>query len=162
MATLYEINSQIMECIDTETGEILDVERLNALQMERTQKIENVALYIKELKADAEAIKAEAKALTERAKQKEATADRLKQWLTDILDGSAFETAKVKLSFRKSQKINISDEYELLSFLEAHGFNDCIKYKQPEISKTELTKLLKEGQEIPFAVLEASQNLQIK
>ena len=55
---LYEIENAILECIDTETGEVIDIERLNELQMERETKIENVACWIKDLKAEAEAIKA--------------------------------------------------------------------------------------------------------
>jgi hypothetical protein len=34
---LYEIDNAIMDCVDMETGEIIDVERLSALQMERDQ-----------------------------------------------------------------------------------------------------------------------------
>ena len=47
MASLYEINAAIMGCVDLETGEIIDVEQLQALQLEREQKIENVALWCK-------------------------------------------------------------------------------------------------------------------
>lgn len=43
MPSLYEIDAGILACIDQETGEILDVERLDALQMERRTKIEGVA-----------------------------------------------------------------------------------------------------------------------
>lgn len=53
MANLYDINSEILSCIDAETGEIIDVERLQALQMEREQKVENVALWYKNLLSDA-------------------------------------------------------------------------------------------------------------
>lgn len=35
MATLYEIDSAIYECVDSETGEVIDEEKLNALMMER-------------------------------------------------------------------------------------------------------------------------------
>ena len=55
--TLYEIDTEILNCIDLDTGEILDVERLNALQVEKSKKIENVALYIKELKAENNTLK---------------------------------------------------------------------------------------------------------
>ena len=68
MATLYEIDNAIMECIDFETGEIVDFERLEELQMERERKLENVALWIKNLKSDADAIKAEKQVLDEREK----------------------------------------------------------------------------------------------
>ena len=65
---LYEIDQAIMDCIDMETGEIVNEELLNDLQMERDAKIENVALWIKELKAEAEALKAEKLAFAERQK----------------------------------------------------------------------------------------------
>ena len=35
MRPLYEIDAAILEAVDQETGEILDVEKLDALQMER-------------------------------------------------------------------------------------------------------------------------------
>ena len=58
MASLYEIDQAIMACLDFETGEILDADRLNALQMERQDKVESVVLWIKNLAADAIAYKA--------------------------------------------------------------------------------------------------------
>ena len=57
--TIYEIDQAIMECVDLETGEIIDTEQLDKLQMERDAKLENVACWIKDLKAEAEALKAE-------------------------------------------------------------------------------------------------------
>ena len=55
MATLYEIDESIKALIDEETGEIADFEAFEALNLERDAKLENIALYIKDLKADAEA-----------------------------------------------------------------------------------------------------------
>ena len=62
MANLYELERALAEFeleIDEETGEILNADELDALQMERDIKIENIALWIKNLKADAEAYKKE-------------------------------------------------------------------------------------------------------
>jgi hypothetical protein len=56
MMTLYEIDDAILACVDPETGEIINPEALTALQMEREKKLENVALWVKDLKAEAEAI----------------------------------------------------------------------------------------------------------
>ena len=64
--TIYEIDQAIMNCVDAETGEIIDTERLDKLQMERDAKLENVACWIKDLKAEAEALKAEKQALADR------------------------------------------------------------------------------------------------
>ena len=57
--TIYEIDQAIMNCVDVETGEIIDTEQLDKLQMERDAKLENVACWIKDLKAEAEALKNE-------------------------------------------------------------------------------------------------------
>lgn len=46
---LYEIEQAIMDCIDEETGEIIDLERLNQLMMDKQKKIEGVALWVKNL-----------------------------------------------------------------------------------------------------------------
>ena len=85
--TLYEINSEIMSCIDMETGEVIDTEKLNELQLERDAKIENVALWIKELKAEAEAIKQEKLALADRQRVAENKAESLKNWIAYALNG---------------------------------------------------------------------------
>ena len=50
--TLYEIDDAILNCIDEETGEIIDAEQLDKLYMEKEEKLENIALWIKDLKAE--------------------------------------------------------------------------------------------------------------
>ena len=68
--TLYEINAEIASLVDEETGELLDYDRFADLQMERDAKIENMALWVKDLDAEAAAIKAEETALAERRKRR--------------------------------------------------------------------------------------------
>ena len=68
MSSIYEINQAIMDCLDPETGEILDMEALEALQMDRVQKAENVACWRKNLMAMIASIKAEEDALKKREK----------------------------------------------------------------------------------------------
>ena len=48
---IYDIDKAIEACVDTETGEIIDGEKLDALQMERAAKIEGVACWVKNLPA---------------------------------------------------------------------------------------------------------------
>ena len=57
--TLYEIDNAILECVDEETGEIIDFEKLDALCIERENKIKNVAQWYKDTIADVEKFKAE-------------------------------------------------------------------------------------------------------
>lgn len=106
---LYEIEQEIMECFDIETGEILDETRFEALEMEREKKIENTCLYIKNLRAEAEALKKEEDSFAARRKAVENRMESLKRYMTGYLDGTPFKTPKVKVSFRKSEALEISE-----------------------------------------------------
>lgn len=163
MRALYEIDADIINCVDGETGEILDIERLEALNMERDKKIEGVALYVKQLQAEAEAIKAEEKALEKRRKSKEKLAEGYAKWIANVLAGAAFETAKVALGFRKSTVCEFTGcALGIIEYLEKNGFDDCVKYGAPELNKQKIKQLLNDGKEIPGVVLAERNNLQIK
>lgn len=95
---LYEIDAKIMECIDDETGEILDSEQLEQLEMERDAKIESVGLWIKNLAAEADAIKTEKNNLAAREKIARNKIDRLKEYLAYALDGEKFKTSRLSVS----------------------------------------------------------------
>ena len=49
---LYEINSQILDCVDPETGEVMDIDRLEELNMAKAEKVDNIACWVKNLEAD--------------------------------------------------------------------------------------------------------------
>lgn len=158
---IYEIDKQIMECVDTETGEIIDIEKLAELQMEREAKIESVALWVKNITASAQNIREEEKSLAERRKVLENKAERLKAYLADALGGDKFETAKCSLSFRSSASVQVDDEAALIAWLEDNYRDDCLKYTTA-VNKTEVGKILKNGVKVPGAHIEQRSNLQIK
>ena len=89
--TLYDIDAQIAALedaaeddmlIDEETGELISVaQALDALRMERDEKIENVACWVKNLCAEADAIRDEEDRLVKRRKAAETKAANLKAWL---------------------------------------------------------------------------------
>ena len=140
--TIYEINEEILNCIDLETGEIIDIDRLNDLQLERDAKIENVACWIKELKAEAEAIKTEKQTLAERQKVAENKAESLKKWLAYALQGEKFKTAKCSVSFRKTESVEVTDE-GLSNLMKEH--DELLTYKAPEPNKKAIKDALKDG-----------------
>ena len=154
MASLYEIDQGILECIDMETGEVIDSERLENLQMERSRKIENVACWVKNLLSDAEAIKAEKDALADREAKCRKKAEDLKKWLSDALGGQKFSTAKCAVSFRRSEIVECED----FTLLPA----DLVRTKTTfEPNKTAIKALLKDGQEVVGCRLVEKQNVQI-
>ena len=138
--TIYEIDNEIMNCIDMETGEVIDTDKLNELQMERDAKIENVALWIKELKAEAEAIKNEKQALAERQRVAENKAESLKNWLAYALNGEKFKTAKCSISYRNSESVEVTEE-GLEALMRDH--EDLLTYKTPEPNKKAIKDAIK-------------------
>ena len=162
MRPLYEIDQAILDCVDLETGEILDGEQLTALQMEREQKLEGVALWVKDLKAEAEAVKAEADKLTARKKALDTKIDGLKNWLTMALDGGKLKTARCNVYQTHSQRLAVADEAGLISFLKTlEDPGRFVRYTE-ELRKDEIKKALKEGYEIPGACLEETESVVIK
>ena len=139
---LYEIDNAILECIDMETGEVIDAQKLDALNMERDAKIENVVLWIKDLKAEAEAIKAEKLALAERQKVAENKVESLKKWVAYALGGQKFSTAKCAVSFRNTESVEVTEE-GLEALMKDH--DELLTYKAPEPNKKAIKDAIKDG-----------------
>ena len=156
--TLFDINKAILEFdyeIDEETGEILNAEALDALQLARDEKIEGVGLWIKNLQAEAEAVKKEKDAMADRQRRLEKKAESLKNYLAYALQGERFSTPRIAISWRKSESVLIPDE----ALLDAR-FVNITMIKKPD--KKLIKDTLKAGREVPGAELITKQNLQIK
>lgn len=151
---LYEIDEQILNCIDAETGEIIDADMLNALQIERDAKIEGVALWIKDLKAEAEALKAEKQAFEKRQKTCENRAESLKQWLAVALNGERFKTTKCDVFFRTAKSVNVTDVFALDS--------KFLKFSDPTADKTAIKKAIEAGENVSGAELIERKSVTIK
>lgn len=172
MASLYEIDQSIRDAIengftvDDATGEILDgAERLELLAADRSTKMENTALYIKNLTADAAAIKAEEQALHERRTVMEKKAERLKEYISASMKSNGenkFETPRCVLSFRKSAAVEIQDEASFVGLMKATGQMQYLAVKEPEVNKVAIKDALKAGTFVPGANLVEHQKLQIK
>lgn len=158
---LWEIDNALMALFDPETGEIMDAEQWDALQMERTTKLEGVACWIKNLLSDAEAIKAEKDALAEREKAARKKAESLTKWLEGALQGEKLSTARCAVSYRKSVAVEIPDE-EIFVMYAGKECNDLLTYKPPVPNKTAIKAALKDGRFIPGVQLVEKMNMQIK
>lgn len=155
MANLYQIDQAIIDCVDAETGEIIDPERLENLYMERTQKIEGVTLWIKNLESDALAYKAEKNAFAEREAAALKKAEQLKEWLAKALDGQKFSTGKCAVSFRRSERVEVLDA----DIVPKKYLTKTIIFKP---DKAAIKELLKSGQKVKGCCLTEKYNAQIK
>jgi outer membrane murein-binding lipoprotein Lpp len=157
--TIYEIDQSIASLVDPETGEISDFDAFAGLQMEREAKVESMALWVKNLSAEADAIKAERDNLYEREKAARNKADRLKKYLAEILCGEKFTSPRVAVTFRKSETVEIDEDF-IEWAREKAGY--LLKYKDPEVNKTAIKEAIKNGTAIEFARIVQNNNIQIK
>ena len=161
--TLYEIDQAIMQALegatDPETGEIIDealLEEYEQLQMDRETKIENIGCYIKDLEAQANAIRAEEWALADRRRVAENKAKHLRNYLQFCLDGQKFQSPRLAVSFRKTKKV-VFDEAHLYDIPDEY-----LRYKEPELDKKLVGMALKEGKTIPGCELVDNLSMIIK
>lgn len=163
MANLFEINKALADAwdaaIDPETGEISEegMAAIEQLQMDQQTKRENIACWVKNLRSDAEAIKAEAKTMADRAKSCEHKADSLTRYLAADLNGEKFQTAKVAVSWRKSVAVEV-DEAEIPELPEQYIRRKTVI----EPDKTAIKDALKAGEIIEGCRLVEKQNISIK
>lgn len=159
---IYEIDQAILDLVDPETGEILDYDAFSELKMAKEEKIEGMALWHKNLTAEAAAIKAEEANLATRRKGLEKKAESLKQYLAELLSGTKFSTARVACSFRKSKSVEFTDEAEFIRIMQETQHFEYLKFSPPTVNKAEITDAIKAGQLVPGAKLVEKNNLSIK
>lgn len=164
--TLYEIDSRLrylMEnSIDPETGEfIADPEEWDSLQMAKDEKLEATALYVKNLRSEAVAIKAEEDTLAKRRKRLERKIEWLEGNLQRSLEGQPFETARCSIKFRKNQEsVSYTSEADAMAWAVEYA-QDLVTYGKPVLSKMGIKKRLQAGEEIPGAELVRTVSMKI-
>lgn len=159
---IYEIDREIEALLNEvdENGEILfDTDKLESLQMERDKKVENLALAVKNITAEAAAIKAERDALYERQKAAEREAERAKKYLEFVLRGEKFETARVAVSYRSSSRLEVDDGFIAWAKRRAKSL---LTIKEPEPNKAAIKEMLKRNEKVPHVQIVTVQNMQIK
>lgn len=162
---LYQIDKAYLDVIesgfsvDEETGELLFTEEdLDSLQAEYSDKVDNIACYIKDLDSLNDSISKEIKALQERKKWNDAKAERLKGYITSSMKKrglNKLESARNKVSFRKSTSVQVIDE----SLVD----DEFMKVKiERSVDKKKVSELLKKGQNVAGCMLVENTNIQIK
>ena len=164
MRPLYDIDQDILNCVDMETGEIIDFDKLNELQMEREAKLEGVTLCVKDLKAEADAVKAEADKLTARKKALDNKIESLKTWLLTALNGEKLKTLRCNVYQTHYTKVNVIDEQSAVNWIQTHCEEpeEFLRFTLPEIRKDAVKAELKAGKEIPGVTLEDTESIVIR
>lgn len=167
---LYQINQQILDVLDTDTGEVLDIEAFEQLQIDKKEKVHSTAKYILHLDNKKQAIDNE----IERLKELKNIANKKQEDLTKYLKRSMeidnvtkYDFDTIKLSIRKNPpSLKFDDGIE--ESLEEYEVVECakgtLKMLMSDLSnkKADIKKRLSEGEIIEGARLEQATRLDIK
>ena len=175
MLKLYELvgEYQIFQeqfpsfCEMVDSGELPEEavwDTLDSINGNIEEKIDNIACVYKQTMYEAAMMKAEEASMRARRKAKENAAERLKAYMSSAMqavDLSKIETARNRLSFRKSEKVTFDDEETFVQWAQEYN-PDLLTFKTPEPNKTVIKKILAGGQPIEGCRVEQCMNLQIK
>lgn len=154
MATLFEINQEILDCIDMETGEIIAPEKLEALQMDKHEKLRNIAFVALNAAADAKAYEEQEKKFAARKKAAKSTVEWAKETLARELAGNKMKEPEFTISYRKSEVVEIAN---------LNSVPDEFFVPQPaKVDKAGLKKAIKGGAVIDGVTIAEKQNIQIR
>lgn len=164
---LYELAANYQSFINAvESGEIPEdaiADTLESITATLEEKADNTACVIKNMTAEIFALRAEERKLAERRRIKENQVERLREYLSNALIQSGhtkIETARNKISFRKSESVKIDDESAFIEWAMKDN-DEYLTYKEPTINKTAIKKALADGKEVKGAYIEQRQGLQI-
>lgn len=160
---LYQLTNKFEKAmqaitVDPETGEVSGFEAVDSLDAAFEDKAEAYAVTIKNLAAEASALKNERDNLKAREDSVKKCMERMKQHLADSMlavGKDKISTAKAALSFRKSVQVNITSDVMVPDDL-----CEVVIDRKPD--KTAIGKLLKAGETVPGAELVENMNLQVK
>lgn len=169
MRKLYEINEYIERvldetytmkiddenAVDKATGEVFSVvEKLNALEIEKNEKIKSVAVYFDDMVAKLDNLKNKIDMLTKSKKTLEREIEGLQSYILFATDNKGFKDDEIEVKVKESKRCDFTDETLIPE-----------KFIKTEIkksaSKTEITKAIKAGEEVPGAVLNTYYSVKI-
>ena len=138
---------------------------LTFIEGEFNEKAENVAVYIKNLNADINEMKAEEKRLKSRRVSAENQVERMKKYLINSMQAigvKKISMPRARITLRlNAESVVVENEKSLINWAMRHD-ETILKYQEPELKKTDIKKLLRMGEKIPFAHLERKESVTIK
>ena len=161
MASIYDIDRQMLDCIDEETGEI-NAERFEALQLERDTKIGNIARWLIDIKGDVQKLRDEEKRIADKRHVLENRAESLKKYLDYALNGERWSDGIITASYRKTPaKLDFADEEKFVEWALIE-YDELVKLQRPTVDKEKVKELLKAGKELPGVQLVSGTTITIK
>jgi hypothetical protein len=158
---LYDIDDAIAELIDEETGEIVDFEAFENLNIERERKIEFLCKSIKEAPLLMDALQTEISRLQEKKASIKRNADKLKSFLQGYLGGEKYKSP-LFTCYESKTKVVTGNMDGFRDWCLMEGRTEFLKFSDPEVSVSSVKSAIADGEKIPYVQLEEKKFLCIK
>jgi hypothetical protein len=152
--TLYEIDRQIEDLIDPETGEITDYAALDALSMAREDKIRQIVYARRNALADLNAVSAEIARLKKIEETLVNRVESIDGYLKYALNGEKYKDETTTIYYRKTTAVVVAED--------AVAPEEFLRYGKPTVNKTALGEAIRGGMVIPGVSIEERNNIVIK
>lgn len=178
---LYEINAEIDRLnesvfwdaehsawVDADTGEILTQEQLDSMYDSLNMNKHDILVWLAKTvlndRADIDALKAEEQRLKARREQIQKRVDRMTGIIERECEGTKTDLEVATMNYRTSHPLQFDDKDvpNIVSWLETNGYDDCVKYAEPELRKSDITKLIKSGIDVPMCRIDNRVNGTLK
>lgn len=160
-------DGNIIKNVDAYRNEMLTAwfDTLEGIEGEFDEKVESIAVYIKQLAAEAKALKAEKAAIAKRQSQKEKSVENLKAYLLNsmkAINREKIDMPKAIVSIKSNApSLIVDDEIGFIKWAQKNN-DELLKYSMPEIRKNDVKTLCKSGESVPFVHMEKKVSLTIK
>lgn len=160
-------NGDIIEDVEAYKEKMLTAwfDTLEGIEGEFDEKAESIAVYIKQLKAEANILKLEKSAIAKRQSQKEREVEKLAAYLLNAMKAigrSKVDMPHAVVSIRNNApSLIVDNEAEFVSWAQENN-DSLLEYIMPKVKKNDVKKLCKNGEAIPFVHMESKQSLSIK
>ena len=139
---------------------------LEGIEGEFEMKAENIAAFIKSLKAQSDILKNEETALKKRRDTKDRQIESLKTYLLNQMKAigrKKIDMPKAVISIRNNApSLVVDDELELINWAEENDMDSFLNYQLPKIKQSEVKKACKDNMNIPYVHMESKESLTIK
>lgn len=139
---------------------------LEGIEGKFEMKAENIAAFIKSLKAQSDILKNEETALKKRRDTKDRQIESLKTYLLNQMKAigrKKIDMPKAVISIRNNApSLVVDDELELINWAEENDMDSFLNYQLPKIKKSEVKKACKDNMNIPYVHMESKESLTIK
>ena len=169
---LYEVNQQLLDLLDRlepdpETGEIpadedAIIAEINALAMQRQEILQYLAKLVLNVRSEAAMLKNEEQRLKARRMAMESCEQRLMSVLDRECGGEKTDLGVAVFSYRRSSHLEVADAAKAIRWLELNNHRDCFRLREPEIAKSEVTRLINSGVTVPGCSVVASNTYSLK